>query len=229
MKSVSWFGRGRHPGGHHSYSDKRTIEYLARISVKNGIDSDELFACLIEAWEVKKSKCAGITIECREKTKEYCTFILTKSDGWIAQFPLAEHFLLKTNPMKEFADEMLLKAQSKAKSKPARLKIEDLTVGRKHVIVKARVLVIPEPTAVFTRFGSDALVSNALVADETDNIKLNLWNNQIKSVSIGDVIEVENGEVASFRGERQLRIGRRGEMNIVQDDGFASMQQLTKK
>ena len=192
MKSVSWFGRGRHPGEHHSYSDKRIIEYLARISVKNGVDSDELFACLIEAWESKRSKCAGVTIECREKTQDHCTFLLTRSDGWIAQFPLAEHFLMKANPMKEFADEMLLKAQSLAKSKPARLKIEALTVGRKHVIVKARILRIPEPTAVLTRFGNDALVSNALVADETDNIKLNLWNKQIESVSVGDIVEIEN-------------------------------------
>jgi hypothetical protein len=225
---MAWFGRGRHPGEHHSYSDKRAIEYLAKIAVKNGIDSDELFGCLVDAWENEKSTCEGLMIECRERTQNHCIFLLTRSNGWIAQFPLAEHFLQGRNPMKEFADAMLLKAQSQAKSKPARLKIEDLTVGRKHVIVKARVLMIPEPTAVFTRFGNNALVSNALVADETDNIKLNLWNNQIKSISVGDIVEVENGQVASFRGEKQLRIGRHGEMNIIQDDDFASIQQLTK-
>jgi hypothetical protein len=229
MKSVSWFGRGRHPGEHYSYSDKRVIEYLARISVKFGIDSDEFFGCLVDARENEKSECEGLTIKCRDKTNDHCTFLLTRSDGWIAQLPLAEHFFMKANPMKKFADAMLLKAQSKVNSKSARLKIEELSVGRKNVIVKARVLRIPEPTAVFTRFGNNAIVSNVLIADETDNIKLNLWNNRIKSVSVGDIVEIENGEVASFRGEKQLRIGRRGEMNIVKDDKFASIQQLTKK
>jgi len=229
MRRLTWPRRGRPPGKRHSYADRRGIEYLARIAVKHEIDPDEFFGFLVDAWENEKSECEGLKIECREKTKDSGVFLLTRGDDWFAQFPLAEHFLMKANPMKEFADAMLLRAQHLANSKPARLKIEDLSVGRKHVTVKARVLRIPEPTAVMTRFGDNAHVSNVLVADETGNIKLNLWNNQIKSISVGDVVEIEDGQVASFRGERQLRIGRHGKMTIVEDDAFASIQQLTKK
>jgi ssDNA-binding replication factor A large subunit len=123
---------------------------------------------------------------------------------------------------------MLLRAQSLAKNKGGRLQIEDLSAGTKHVEVKARVLELSKPREVLTRFGSQAYVSNALIADSTESIDLSLWNEQVDGVSIGDVIEIENGHVAYFRGKRQLRIGRSGEINIVKDEAFPSMQQLGK-
>jgi replication factor A1 len=49
-----------------------------------------------------------------------------------------------------------------------------------------------------------------LIADETGTIKLCLWNEQIDSISIGDTVQIENASTSAFRGERQLRIGRKG-------------------
>ncbi len=228
MQSLSRFGRGRRPGKHHSYSEERGIEYLARISVKHGIDSDEFFACLIEAWKNQKAKCKDLEIECREKTPDHCIFLLTRSDGWVAQFPLAERVLMEANPLKEFENKMLLRAQRLAKSKPARLKIEGLSAGRKHVTVKARVLKMSKPKLVSTRFGTQAYVSNIIIGDNTETIELSLWNKQAKAISVGDVIQIDNGYVASFRGKRQLRIGRRGEIDVVKDSDFPSIEQLKK-
>ena len=219
-------GRGRPPGKRHSYAHMRGIEYLARIAVKHGIDSDEFFACLVDAWQNEKSECEGLMIECREKTQDRCIFLLTRSDKWVAQFPLATHILMEPNPLKAFTNKMLLRAQHLAKSKPARLKIKDLSAGRKHVTVKARVLKISKPKLVSTRFGFQTYVSNAVIADETGTIELSLWNKQVKAVSVGDIILIENVYVASFRGKRQLRIGRRGEIDIVKDSDFPSIEQL---
>jgi len=228
MRSMIWAGRGRVPGKYHSYSEMRLIEYLARISVKHKIDSDEFFARMVDAWKNKESTCQNLTIKCREKMQDHCIFLLTSSDRWVAQFPVPEHILREANPLKEFANEMLLRAQSLAKNKGGRLQIEDLSAGTKHVEVKARVLELSKPREVLTRFGSQAYVSNALIADSTESIDLSLWNEQVDGVSIGDVIEIENGHVAYFRGKRQLRIGRSGEINIVKDEAFPSMQQLGK-
>jgi len=228
MRSMIWTGRGRPSGEYHSYSEKRLIEYLARVSVKHKIDSDEFFACLVNAWKNKKSTCVNLEIECREKMQDRCVFLLIGSDGWIAQFPLAEHLLRKANPLKEFANEMLLRAQSLAKSRAERLQIGDLSSGRKHVKVKARVLEISKPREVLTRFGSQAYVSNAIIGDNTETIELSLWNEQANALSVGDVIEIEDGHVAYFRGKKQLRIGRRGEINVVKDEDFPSIQELRK-
>ncbi|MDH5439868.1 MAG: single-stranded DNA-binding protein, partial [Candidatus Bathyarchaeota archaeon] len=94
-------------------------------------------------------------------------------------------------------------------------KIEDLKAGMKKVNLKARVLEIPGPIMVYTRFGGEARISNALVADETGTVKLSLWGPQINVVTVNDVIQIENAYVSWFRGERQLRIGKHGRICVV--------------
>ncbi|MGB9756594.1 MAG: single-stranded DNA-binding protein, partial [Candidatus Bathyarchaeales archaeon] len=78
------------------------------------------------------------------------------------------------------------------------------------------VLEIAKPTLVFTRFGNYASVTNALIADETGTIKLCLWNEQIGSIAIGDTVQIENGSTSAFRGEKQLRIGRKGVLRNIE-------------
>jgi len=66
---------------------------------------------------------------------------------------------------------------------------------------------------VRARFGNYASVTNALIADETGTIKLCLWNEQINSISVGDTIQIENARTSTFRGERQLSIGKSGTLS----------------
>lgn len=80
----------------------------------------------------------------------------------------------------------------------------------KSVDLKAEVVEIAEPIFVVTRFGNSASVANALISDETGKIKMCLWNEQIKSISEGDIIQIENATISSFRGEKQVRIRRNG-------------------
>jgi ssDNA-binding replication factor A large subunit len=47
-------------------------------------------------------------------------------------------------------------------------------------------------------------------------MKMSLWNHQIGMVHKGDVVDVKNGVVASFDGERQLRLGRSGSLSVVE-------------
>jgi ssDNA-binding replication factor A large subunit len=82
--------------------------------------------------------------------------------------------------------------------------------------LKARVLEIPKPRSVITGFGEFAKVTNASIADETGIIQLSLWNKQIDIVSVGDLIRVENARVVTFRGERQLRVGRGGQLSVIE-------------
>jgi len=95
-------------------------------------------------------------------------------------------------------------------------RIEDLKSGMKQTNLEARVIEIPKPKSVFTRFGNFATVTNARVIDETGIIQLPLWNNQIDTVSVGDTIHVENARVVTFRGERQLRVSRGGQLSVVE-------------
>ena len=84
--------------------------------------------------------------------------------------------------------------------------------------IKAKITEIPPALHVHTRFGTTASVSNIKIADETGSIRLSLWNNQIDKVHVGDEIELKNCYVFRYRGEPQLRIGRKGTLSIINNE-----------
>jgi replication factor A1 len=91
-------------------------------------------------------------------------------------------------------------------------KINELKPGDREVNVKANIDSISEPRTVNLRAGGTAQVADAIISDETGNIKLSLWDDQIRSVREGDMISIENGYTQTFRGENSLSIGRYGKL-----------------
>jgi replication factor A1 len=69
---------------------------------------------------------------------------------------------------------------------------------------------------VHTQFGNSALLSNATIEDETGTIKLCLWDQQVNAVTTGDEIKVQNATVFTFKGEKQLRLGKIGTVTVTQ-------------
>ena len=43
-----------------------------------------------------------------------------------------------------------------------------------------------------------------------------LWDQQVNAVSLGDSIEVKNAHVATFKGEKQLRLGKNGSVIVLE-------------
>ncbi len=193
-------------------------EYLAFLSIKYEVDPDKLFYALISAWENQKSTCGNLSIRCREKTRDKSVFLITTDSKVVAQFPIPKNFLLEqNNPIKNLIKTDMLRRHLIERNKGSHsLHIRDLRAGMKQINLRAKVLEIPRPTSVFTRFGNYASVANALIADETGTIKLCLWNEQISSISVGDTVQIENARVSMFRGERQLRIGKNGKLSIIE-------------
>jgi len=187
-------------------------EYLAFLSLKYEVDPDRFFYAIVSASENRKSTCGNLSIECRSKQKNNVILLITKGAKVVAQFPIPEEFLLeRNNPIKEVRKTNVFRRHSVTKDSGSHsFQIGDLQIGMKKVNLKAKVLEIAKPTLVFTRFGNYASVANALIADETGTIKLCLWNEQIDSISIGDTVQIENASTSTFRGERQLRIGKKG-------------------
>jgi replication factor A1 len=91
-------------------------------------------------------------------------------------------------------------------------KINELKPGDREVNVEANIDSISEPRTVNLRAGGTAQVADAVISDETGNIKLSLWDDQISSVKQGDTISIENGYTQTFRGENSLSIGRYGKL-----------------
>jgi len=195
-------------------------EYLAFLSVKYEVDPDKLFYGLILAEKEQKSMCGNLSIECRGNQESKSIFLLTDGPKVVAQFSIPKEFLLeKTNPIKNLRKTVMLRRHRAKENGGRSFGIKDLQIGMKQINLRAKVLEIAKPTLVFTRFGNYASVTNALIADETGKIKMCLWNEQINSIAIGDTVQIENASVSTFRGEKQLRVGKKGTLRVVEDSG----------
>jgi len=212
MRNKVWATRGRPPAG-YSYNDMRLLEYLAEISVKYEIDSGKFFSTFLDALKHDEAACGELSIECRVKTQDHAIFLITNSQKVVAQFPIPECILAKTNPLKEFAYRSSFLRNSAQEGEPSHHQIKDLRAGMRRVNLKARVLEVSQPRMVLTRFGFYANVTNILITDETGTIQLPLWNRQTDGISAGDLIQVENANVIVFRGVRQLKVGRSGKVS----------------
>jgi len=193
-------------------------EYLAFLSLKYEIDPDRFFCALTSAWEKKTATCGELIIQCRNKTQDKATFLMTNGSRVVSQFPIPKAFFSEHgNPIKTLGSTDLLRRRAIRKpDTPSCSVIGDLKVGMKKINLTARISEIPKPILVFTRFGNYASVANASVTDETGTIKLCLWNEQISNVSVGDMIQIENAHMSQFRGEPQLRIGKNGKLNVLE-------------
>ena len=196
------------------------MEYIAFLSVKQGIYLAELHQAMVAAREQGKTTCQNLTIEYRGSLKDEAIFLITKDTSVIAQFRVAEELLLRKNICFEnWLDTDKIRKQINRQNTSPKLSIlvQDLRHGMKKVNIEAKVLETPTPSTVQTRYGNSAKVTNAWIADETGKIKLCLWNEQADFVTVGDTVQIKNASVSTFKGERQLRLGKTGIVSVLQN------------
>jgi len=68
----------------------------------------------------------------------------------------------------------------------------------------------------FEKFGKKGRVCSAKARDNSGEIILSLWNEQIDQVNPGDKIKITNGYVSEFQGEKQLTTGKFGKLEILE-------------
>jgi hypothetical protein len=161
-----------------------TSEYLAFLSAKYEVDPDRLFYALILAAETRKSVCGDLSIEWRGETRDKIMFLILTKSRVAAQLSILKEFLLeKGHPIRDFMEtDKIRRFLAKKARQSSVFAIRDLRSGMTQVCLKAKVLEIPKPNRVYTRYGNYASVANALIADETGTIRLCLWNEQIASI-----------------------------------------------
>ena len=96
------------------------------------------------------------------------------------------------------------------------MKISELKGGMRSINVEASVVSVSESRTVNKRDGGTAKVADVIIKDDSGEIKLSLWEDQIAMVKAGSKISIENGYTTSFRGENQLSVGKYGKLNIVE-------------
>ena len=98
------------------------------------------------------------------------------------------------------------------------MKIKDVKPGMENITLTVKVVSVGEPRRVETKYG-EAVVARAIVSDETGEITLNLWRDQVSLVKPGYVIRVENAYAKEYRGRVELSVGRQGRIVIIAKSG----------
>lgn len=93
------------------------------------------------------------------------------------------------------------------------MKISEIQRGMSNVSVEGKIIDISEVREVNTRYGKKS-VADATIEDDSGEIKLTLWEDQIQSVSVGDKVTVTGGYVTEFRDVVQLNIPRSGKLEV---------------
>ncbi len=95
--------------------------------------------------------------------------------------------------------------------------ISNLRYGLSGVSFRARVARKSGVRAVTSKDGTPLLVCDVTLSDGTGEIPLAVWNSQIGTVFEGDVVQIQNARVRSFRGQIQLSLGRKtGLLTVVE-------------
>ncbi len=205
-------------------------EHLTSLSLQYGIYPAELFQALVAARENGKSTCQNINVEYRGSVDKEAIFLVKQNGNVVVQFRVPEDTLRQKDLIFENwieNDKIRKQIAKQTPAEPVSTVIKDLRHGMKKVIVEATVLETPPAKMVHTQFGNSALLTNAIIADETGKIKLCLWDEQVTSVSVGDKIKITNATVSTFKGERQLRLGKSGSLAVIQKGSAKTNPQVT--
>ena len=92
--------------------------------------------------------------------------------------------------------------------------IKDLKIRQGNVDIVVEIVDVGEPRE-FDKFGKRGKVATAVAKDETGDIKLTLWNDDIDKVKAGDKVHITNGYVSEWQGEPQLTTGKFGKIEVV--------------
>lgn len=94
------------------------------------------------------------------------------------------------------------------------MKVSDLKPNQGNVDLEVEIVSIEEPRT-FNKFGKELKVANAIVKDDSGEIKMTFWNQDIDRIQPGATIKITNGWVGEFKGEKQLTAGKMGKFEIL--------------
>ena len=210
-----------------NYKEPNIIEHLAFFSVKYSVYLSELYQALVSAKEIGKSTCGDLTVKYRGMTNEKAIFLITKGNIVVVQFKVPEEFLFRKNIRFEswLNTDKIRKQVTKQNPTLDSTLIQNLRHGMKKVNVNAQVLETQKPQLIKTQYGNSVMLTNALIADETGRVKLCLWGEQTNSPVVGDMVQIKHASVRTFKGERQLSLGKLGILSILQSDAARIEQQ----
>ncbi|MDK6028341.1 OB-fold nucleic acid binding domain-containing protein [Ignisphaera sp. 4213-co] len=107
-------------------------------------------------------------------------------------------------------------------------KVKDLKPGMEGITIDVRVLESFGTRTIETKAGMRTL-GEYIVGDDTGRVKLVVWGQKASLLNVGDVIEIKNAWVTSFKGEVQLNAGKNSEFSKLSDDAVVSADSIPEE
>ncbi len=205
--------RGRPRGNSNAYYAH--LESIVKIARKHAVDLKQLVDAFVEAWENTTSQCGQLTISRRGITRDSATFLITKDEKVIWQFPVNLENVRNPEVLKKLIQDMPTPQPLEQERYQKKQQIDNLRFGMKGIDVTAKIIEVPPIKPVITRWGSESYVTNVMIADETGSIRLSLWNKMGNKIRVGDEVELMNCYVSRFAGQPQLRLKRKSTMTVI--------------
>jgi hypothetical protein len=193
--------------------------YLIWLSKKYGLETRKFLMCFPDAWTREESSQNGISVQLRQKTDSNCVFLVTQDQKVIAQLHLSQQ-LLRYLPEMDPASFPSIGFNPSSRMEmleTSDLQIKDIDARVRSVNLKAKIVGKSMPRYVFSRFGDALTLSTATISDGTGYMTMPLWNTEIDTVSIGDTVQINNGRVKTFRGELQVSLGKKGRLQVIEN------------
>jgi ssDNA-binding replication factor A large subunit len=98
------------------------------------------------------------------------------------------------------------------------MKIEDLRPGHENVNLVVKIVRLEEPRKILTSYDVTHNIVEGEVEDETGIMNLTVWNDLIqdlKKIRIGNIVELKNCFITSFKGVLSINVGRNSEIKRI--------------
>ena len=201
-----------------SRGSDRDLMYMLQLSNKYDIAPAVFHASILNAQERGKAKCGKFAIELRQRAELSCVYMFSFQGKPLGQAELSNQSIDKLRRLPEnFSGLHIRKREEPNSSEMRESSIRDLKFGLKGVSFKAHVVKKSDVRAVTSKDGNPLLVCSVTLSDGTGEIPLAIWNSQINTVYEGDLVEIRDARVRSFRGEIQLSLNRKtGALTVLQ-------------
>ena len=156
-------------------------------------------------------QCGELEIELRAVGERSSIYMFSVNGKTFAQANLQDDSVRKLERIPEEYSGFLEMKEERADSNRLGVasQIGNLRFGLRGLSFKARVVQKSAVRAVTSKDGTPLLVCDVTLSDGTGEIPLAVWNSQIGTVSEGDLVQIENARVRSFRGKIQLSLSRK--------------------
>ncbi len=94
------------------------------------------------------------------------------------------------------------------------MKVKDVAPNMSFPEIEVEVVSV-EPERQFEKFGRSGRVTSAIVKDDSGEIKMTLWNDEIDKIKQGMKIKIIKGYCKEWNGERQISIGKFGSFEVL--------------